>query len=132
MANENNKNTNGTVIETEFVDYSQFTPGNVDPSKDLQNLESGETLSESLGKTKRWIEVLQEGGGSGGEGTVITAGEGIHVKGIGTFASPKVITNTGVFSVDTPTNTDEVEPGDKNGYVKVTKKGRFSTRCCIR
>lgn len=113
----------GTKIEVEFVDYSDYTPGNIDPTKALENLESGEALSKSLGKAKRWIEVLQEGGGGGGgQATIMTAGEGIHIRGVGTFASPKIITNTGVFSVTTPTSEDETDPGDKDGYVKIINK----------
>lgn len=100
----------GTKIQVEFVDYSEYTPGNIDPTKALENLESGETLAKSLGKAKRWIEVLQEGGGGGGgDSTIITAGEGIHIRGVGTFASPKIITNTGVYSVATPTAEDETD-----------------------
>ena len=122
MADEN-KNTNGTVIKTEFTDYSQYTPGNIDPTKDLPNLESGESLSKSLGKTKRWIEIFQEGGGGGGgEATIMTAGEGINIRGMGTYSSPKIITNTGVFSVETPTDADETTVGDKDGFVKIIKK----------
>ena len=122
MADEN-KNTNGTIIKTEFADYSQYTPGNIDPEKDLPNLESGESLSKSLGKTKRWIEIFQEGGGGGGgEATIMTPGEGINIRGMGTYSSPKIITNTGVFSVETPTAADETTVGDKDGFIKIIKK----------
>lgn len=76
-----------------------------------------------MGKTKRWIEIFQEGGGGGGgEATIMTPGEGINIRGMGTYSSPKIITNTGVFSVETPTAADETTAGDKDGFIKIIKK----------
>lgn len=58
------KQFDNVELSVAFKDYSQYSPDSEDPSKVLTNLTSGENIGKSLGKTKRWIEILLDGTGT--------------------------------------------------------------------